>query len=165
MKYLLVLQHQRAHDDPVALKYSFHEVITAGHDTPGKLRVLQNRCLVPGWYAVHLERWLNHYHPSQVLQLSSMSESSGSASQAPLCPQWLMMAGFTAANLSSLLTPFTRVLLSSPPRCILLIHKNTWTPWIINLEIFLNEKVSFNLISRGLPFRLHFQIVWAAVTS
>ncbi|KAK7922805.1 hypothetical protein WMY93_009707 [Mugilogobius chulae] len=58
-------QHQRAHDDPVALKYSFHEVITAGHDAPIRLRVLQNRCLVPGWYAVHMERWLNYYHSSQ----------------------------------------------------------------------------------------------------
>lgn len=59
-------QHQRAHDDPVALKYSFHDVITASHDAPVKLRVLQNRCLVPGWYAIHLERWLNYYHSSQV---------------------------------------------------------------------------------------------------
>ncbi|MEQ2183690.1 hypothetical protein GOODEAATRI_000576 [Goodea atripinnis] len=63
-------QHQRAHDDPVALKYSFHEVITAARDAPIKLRVLQNRCLVPGWYAVHLERWLNHYHSSQVVCFS-----------------------------------------------------------------------------------------------
>lgn len=60
------MQHQRAHDDPVALKYSFHDVITAGRDAPVKLRVLQNRCLVPGWYAIHLERWLNFYHSSQV---------------------------------------------------------------------------------------------------
>ncbi|KAJ4946424.1 hypothetical protein JOQ06_024091 [Pogonophryne albipinna] len=29
----------------------------------------QNRCLVPGWYAIHLERWLNHYHSSQLLVL------------------------------------------------------------------------------------------------
>ncbi|XP_061643626.1 bifunctional heparan sulfate N-deacetylase/N-sulfotransferase 1-like isoform X2 [Phyllopteryx taeniolatus] len=62
-------QHQRAHDDPVALKYSFHDVITAGHDSPAKLRVLQNRCLMPGWYAMHLERWLNYYHSSQLLVL------------------------------------------------------------------------------------------------
>ncbi|XP_036380119.1 bifunctional heparan sulfate N-deacetylase/N-sulfotransferase 1-like [Megalops cyprinoides] len=62
-------QHQRAHDDPVALRYTFHDVITAGHDSPLKLRILQNRCLVPGWYAIHLERWLSHYHPSQVLVL------------------------------------------------------------------------------------------------
>lgn len=64
--FSLCAQHQRAHDDPVALKYSFNEVITAGHDAPVKLRVLQNRCLVPGWYAAHLERWLNYYHSSQV---------------------------------------------------------------------------------------------------
>ncbi|XP_030650329.1 bifunctional heparan sulfate N-deacetylase/N-sulfotransferase 1 isoform X2 [Chanos chanos] len=62
-------QHQRAHDDPVALKYSFHDVITAPHDAPVKLRVLQNRCLVPGWYAIHLNHWLNHYHSSQIMVL------------------------------------------------------------------------------------------------
>lgn len=61
-----LLQHQRAHDDPVAQKYTFHDVITAGHDVPIKLKVLQNRCLVPGLYATHLQRWLSHYHSSQV---------------------------------------------------------------------------------------------------
>ncbi|CAB1333206.1 unnamed protein product [Coregonus sp. 'balchen'] len=62
-------QHQRAHDDSVALKYTFHDVITAGRDAPIKLRVLQNRCLVPGLYATHLDRWLSHYHLSQILVL------------------------------------------------------------------------------------------------
>ncbi|CAB1315883.1 unnamed protein product [Coregonus sp. 'balchen'] len=62
-------QHQRAHGDSVALKYTFHDVITAGRDAPIKLRVLQNRCMVPGWYATHLDRWLNHYQPSQILVL------------------------------------------------------------------------------------------------
>ncbi|XP_016809549.1 bifunctional heparan sulfate N-deacetylase/N-sulfotransferase 1 isoform X5 [Pan troglodytes] len=62
-------QHQRAHDDPVALKYTFHEVITAGSDASSKLRALQNRCLVPGWYATHIERWLNAYHANQILVL------------------------------------------------------------------------------------------------
>lgn len=59
-------QHQRAHDDPVALKYTFHEVITAGPDASVKLRALQNRCLVPGWYATHIERWLSAFHANQV---------------------------------------------------------------------------------------------------
>lgn len=59
-------QHQRAHDDPVALKYTFHEVITAGSDASLKLRALQNRCLVPGWYATHIERWLSAFHANQV---------------------------------------------------------------------------------------------------
>lgn len=62
----LVGQHQRAHDDPVALKYTFHEVITAGPEAAAKLRALQNRCLVPGWYATHIERWLNSFHANQV---------------------------------------------------------------------------------------------------
>ena len=57
---------QRAHDDPVALKYTFHEVITAGPDASLKLRTLQNRCLVPGWYATHIERWLSAFHTNQV---------------------------------------------------------------------------------------------------
>ncbi|XP_036095634.1 bifunctional heparan sulfate N-deacetylase/N-sulfotransferase 1 isoform X4 [Molossus molossus] len=62
-------QHQRAHDDPVALKYTFHEVITAGPDASLKLRALQNRCLVPGWYATHIERWLSAFHTNQILVL------------------------------------------------------------------------------------------------
>ncbi|EGW06975.1 Bifunctional heparan sulfate N-deacetylase/N-sulfotransferase 1 [Cricetulus griseus] len=62
-------QHQRAHDDPVALKYTFHEVITAGPDASSKLRALQNRCLVPGWYATHIERWLSAFHANQILVL------------------------------------------------------------------------------------------------
>uniref|UniRef100_A0A8C5LP71 Bifunctional heparan sulfate N-deacetylase/N-sulfotransferase 1 n=1 Tax=Leptobrachium leishanense TaxID=445787 RepID=A0A8C5LP71_9ANUR len=60
-------QHQRAHQDSVALKFSFYEVITAGHQAPSDLRSLQKKCLVPGWYAVHIERWLQHFPPSQVL--------------------------------------------------------------------------------------------------
>nr|XP_058917486.1 bifunctional heparan sulfate N-deacetylase/N-sulfotransferase 1 isoform X2 [Kogia breviceps] len=62
-------QHQRAHDDPVALKYTFHEVITAVPDASLKLRALQNRCLVPGWYATHIERWLSAFHANQILVL------------------------------------------------------------------------------------------------
>ncbi|CAI9170695.1 unnamed protein product [Rangifer tarandus platyrhynchus] len=62
-------QHQRAHDDPVALKYTFHEVISAGPDASLKLRTLQNRCLVPGWYATHIERWLSAFHANQILVL------------------------------------------------------------------------------------------------
>ncbi|KAM6986631.1 bifunctional heparan sulfate N-deacetylase/N-sulfotransferase 1b [Aplochiton taeniatus] len=62
-------QHQRAHDDPTALRYTFHDVITAPRDAPVRLRVLQNRCLIPGWYATHLDRWLTHYHQNQILVL------------------------------------------------------------------------------------------------
>ena len=68
----------------MALKYSFHDVITAGHDAPVKLRVLQNRCLVPGWYAAHLERWLNSYHSSQVLRAWKIQDSAQHPSLRPV---------------------------------------------------------------------------------
>eukprot|EP00061_Rhincodon_typus_P016128 g44177.t1 len=58
-------QHQRAHHDSAALNYTFYQVITARPDAPREVRVLQNRCLLPGWYATHIERWLTFYQPSQ----------------------------------------------------------------------------------------------------
>nr|XP_033793758.1 bifunctional heparan sulfate N-deacetylase/N-sulfotransferase 3-like isoform X1 [Geotrypetes seraphini]XP_033793768.1 bifunctional heparan sulfate N-deacetylase/N-sulfotransferase 3-like isoform X1 [Geotrypetes seraphini]XP_033793777.1 bifunctional heparan sulfate N-deacetylase/N-sulfotransferase 3-like isoform X1 [Geotrypetes seraphini] len=60
-------QHQRSHEDPVALQFTFHDVITAGSHAPSDIRALQRKCLMPGWYAVHLERWLAHFPPSQLL--------------------------------------------------------------------------------------------------
>lgn len=62
----LVLQHQRSHEDPAALKFSFYQVITAGPRAPSELRALQKRCLAPGWYATHIERWLTYFPPYQV---------------------------------------------------------------------------------------------------
>ncbi|XP_065693392.2 bifunctional heparan sulfate N-deacetylase/N-sulfotransferase 4 isoform X1 [Patagioenas fasciata] len=60
-------QHQRSHEDPTALKFNFYEVITSDHWAPSEIRTLQKRCLTPGWYAVHIERWLTHYPASQLL--------------------------------------------------------------------------------------------------
>ncbi|XP_007889697.1 bifunctional heparan sulfate N-deacetylase/N-sulfotransferase 4 [Callorhinchus milii] len=60
-------QHQRAHEDHAALKYSFYEVITAGRHAMPELRTLHNRCLVPGWYATHIDRWLAYYPSGQLL--------------------------------------------------------------------------------------------------
>uniref|UniRef100_A0A8C9ZX83 [heparan sulfate]-glucosamine N-sulfotransferase n=1 Tax=Sander lucioperca TaxID=283035 RepID=A0A8C9ZX83_SANLU len=59
-------QHQRAHQDPAALNNTFHTVVTAGPSAPRDLLALQRRCLNPGLYAPHLERWLQHYQPSQL---------------------------------------------------------------------------------------------------
>ncbi|GLG95440.1 Bifunctional heparan sulfate N-deacetylase/N-sulfotransferase [Gryllus bimaculatus] len=59
-------QHTRAHGDQVALNYSFHQVITASDTAPKSLRELRNRCLNPGKYAQHLERWLTYYAPQQL---------------------------------------------------------------------------------------------------
>ncbi|OCT97146.1 hypothetical protein XELAEV_18009369mg [Xenopus laevis] len=59
-------QHQRAHQDSTALKFSFYEVITAGPHAPAHLKLLQRKCLVPGWYANHIEKWLEYFPPSQL---------------------------------------------------------------------------------------------------
>ncbi len=55
-----------AHEDPTALSHSFHEVVTAGADASRPIRQLQSRCLEPGKYAAHLERWLQHFKSQQV---------------------------------------------------------------------------------------------------
>ncbi|XP_030336238.1 bifunctional heparan sulfate N-deacetylase/N-sulfotransferase 4 [Strigops habroptila] len=60
-------QHQRSHEDPAALKFNFYEVITSSQWAPSEIRTLRKRCLTPGWYAVHIERWLTHYPASQLL--------------------------------------------------------------------------------------------------
>ncbi|XP_078533770.1 bifunctional heparan sulfate N-deacetylase/N-sulfotransferase 3 [Lissotriton helveticus] len=60
-------QHQRSHEDPAALKFTFYEVITASHHAPSELKSLQKRCLVPGWYAAHIERWLTYFPSGQLL--------------------------------------------------------------------------------------------------
>ncbi|XP_048472152.1 bifunctional heparan sulfate N-deacetylase/N-sulfotransferase 2 [Rhincodon typus] len=65
-------QHQRAHHDSAALNYTFYQVITARPDAPREVRVLQNRCLLPGWYATHIERWLTFYQPSQFLVVNGL---------------------------------------------------------------------------------------------
>lgn len=45
-----------------------NQVITASDSAPKPLRDLRNRCLNPGKYAQHLERWLAYY-PSQQLHI------------------------------------------------------------------------------------------------
>ncbi|NWZ39125.1 NDST4 sulfotransferase, partial [Brachypodius atriceps] len=60
-------QHQRSHEDPAALKFNFYEVITGSPRAPPEMRALQKRCLTPGWYALHIQRWLAHFPASQLL--------------------------------------------------------------------------------------------------
>ncbi|NWX60535.1 NDST4 sulfotransferase, partial [Promerops cafer] len=60
-------QHQRSHEDPAALKSNFYEVITCSPWAPPEIRALQKRCLTPGWYALHIQRWLSHFPASQLL--------------------------------------------------------------------------------------------------
>ncbi|KAG4077522.1 hypothetical protein HA402_002949 [Bradysia odoriphaga] len=59
-------QHQRAHGDLIANNYSFYQIITASDSAPKALKDLRNRCLNPGKYAQHLERWLAFYAAQQL---------------------------------------------------------------------------------------------------
>lgn len=56
----------RSHKDPTALNYSFQEIVTTGDRGHRALRELRNRCLMPGMYSQHLDRWLSYYSPQQV---------------------------------------------------------------------------------------------------
>lgn len=80
----------RAHNDVIAVKYSFLEVLTTPlNHTPsmserelGKLKQLRQHCLEPGRYHKYITKWLQYFpanhmlfvdggmlnvHPSQVL--------------------------------------------------------------------------------------------------
>jgi len=59
-------QHMIAHQDPTASKHTFYEIITAKPDAPKNIRNLQARCLEPGRYVSHLERWLSYYKSQQL---------------------------------------------------------------------------------------------------
>ncbi|XP_063271333.1 bifunctional heparan sulfate N-deacetylase/N-sulfotransferase 4 [Prinia subflava] len=60
-------QHQRSHQDPAALSSNFYQAISCGPRAPPELRALQRRCLAPGCYALHIQRWLAHFPASQLL--------------------------------------------------------------------------------------------------
>lgn len=60
-------QHMRAHEDPVALEHSFYEVVSADESARHSLKEIKHRCLNPGLYAQHLERWLSYYDQSQLM--------------------------------------------------------------------------------------------------
>lgn len=66
MLYRCPSQHQRAHEDHAALQFTFYDVISARPGAPAALRSLQSRCLIPGLYSMHLERWLTYYPANQV---------------------------------------------------------------------------------------------------
>ena len=63
----------KSHSDATALYYSFQEVVTADEkSSPKGLRDLKHRCLNPGLYAQHLDRWLNYFPPQQVCLFMSL---------------------------------------------------------------------------------------------
>ncbi|OTF72476.1 bifunctional heparan sulfate N-deacetylase/N-sulfotransferase-like protein [Euroglyphus maynei] len=67
-------QHMRVHNLSVALDFSFYEVVSLNipdkhlidKGTMKRLRDLRNRCLNPGMYAIHIERWLSFFPSQQI---------------------------------------------------------------------------------------------------
>lgn len=60
-------QHMKSHNDPIALNFSFQDVIDAGSKSSPALLALQARCLLPGRYSEHIEKWLEYFPSSQVI--------------------------------------------------------------------------------------------------
>lgn len=56
-----------SHNDPTALNFSFHDIVKAGIRSSPAVLALQARCLLPGRYAEHIEKWLEYFSPSQVI--------------------------------------------------------------------------------------------------
>ena len=50
-------QHQKAHNDPTSLKYTFEQVLTNDKSSDKKLNSLRTHCLYPGMYLRHLKNW------------------------------------------------------------------------------------------------------------
>lgn len=65
------LQHARAHGEPAATQNSFYDVITTGDRglKEKSLMALKNRCLSPGYYSQHLDKWLDFYPSKNLLLL------------------------------------------------------------------------------------------------
>lgn len=58
-------QHMRNHSHPAAMNHPFYQIIT-NEKQDRIIKQLQDRCMRPGKYVTHLERWLEYYHPSRV---------------------------------------------------------------------------------------------------
>ncbi|XP_071953290.1 bifunctional heparan sulfate N-deacetylase/N-sulfotransferase 4-like [Antedon mediterranea] len=66
-------QHMRSHNDPIALNYTFYDVVSADELSYSAVHDLRRRCLEPGKYAKQLDRWLSHYSANQLLILNGES--------------------------------------------------------------------------------------------
>jgi hypothetical protein len=66
----------KAHSDPTALKYSAIDLFS-GHINSTDAQKLRNRCLKPGFYAIHLERWLDFFPSSQLIVLDGKEVREG----------------------------------------------------------------------------------------
>jgi hypothetical protein len=61
-------QHMKAHGDPTANKYTAMELFSSNSSEVQRLR---NRCLSPGYYVRHFDRWLDYFAPSQFVVIDA----------------------------------------------------------------------------------------------
>jgi hypothetical protein len=66
MKFSSIFQHMRSHNNDAAWSNQFYDLLTSNISASPAVRSLKNRCLGPGLYAEHLERWMLHFPVSQV---------------------------------------------------------------------------------------------------
>ncbi|XP_071808785.1 bifunctional heparan sulfate N-deacetylase/N-sulfotransferase 3-like [Asterias amurensis] len=62
-------QHERAHANPASMNYTFYDVISSGTELGRQVVSLRNRCLDPGKYTQHLQKWLQYYPTGQLMVL------------------------------------------------------------------------------------------------
>ncbi len=70
--HFFFFQHVQSKAKPELTGNSFYDVITGKRKTPA-LDNFRKRCLLPGFYARHLENWLSVYRPEQVIWICSIS--------------------------------------------------------------------------------------------
>uniref|UniRef100_A0AC35FTS7 [heparan sulfate]-glucosamine N-sulfotransferase n=1 Tax=Panagrolaimus sp. PS1159 TaxID=55785 RepID=A0AC35FTS7_9BILA len=66
-------QHMLSHNDSTAMKYSAEKLFSMPPDDPKyeETNRLRQRCLKPGHYAEHLDRWLDYFLPSQIILIDA----------------------------------------------------------------------------------------------
>ena len=65
-------QHQRFHNDTIAMKYSFYDVLLLKTKNETELKLMQalkNKCLDPGLYSKHLRNWLKYFSFKQIFHV------------------------------------------------------------------------------------------------
>ncbi|KAI6217033.1 [Heparan sulfate]-glucosamine N-sulfotransferase [Aphelenchoides fujianensis] len=62
-------QHAKAHGDPAAANRTAKDALLGPTDDRAVLK-LRSRCFSPGFYVEHLERWLDHFSPAQLVILN-----------------------------------------------------------------------------------------------
>uniref|UniRef100_A0A914Z2T6 Sulfotransferase domain-containing protein n=1 Tax=Panagrolaimus superbus TaxID=310955 RepID=A0A914Z2T6_9BILA len=66
-------QHMRSHNDSIATKYSPEKLFSMlpGDPEYEVTNRLRQRCLKPGFYAEHVDRWLDYFPPSQIILIDA----------------------------------------------------------------------------------------------